>query len=145
MTFTIKNTIRKNSERYPGIAPEWPEEFEVAKLTMKQADELAYRLSNFYPGCDYAFYVVGGAGDDKTQYSEPEDLLLLCKCGHPIGCHSDAGCMVEMDCRMHFCPCRNSMERVDYSEELTDMWSRAEQAKTMSDSPHKRKPKEETK
>lgn len=58
-------TIRKNSDRYPGIDRLMPESFQVIGMTQEQAEELADRLSNWNPGCDFAYYVEGGEGDGE--------------------------------------------------------------------------------
>ena len=57
-------TIRKNSDRYPGICPSMPEEFHVSGVTGEQADQIAERLTNHEAGCDWAWYRVGGPADE---------------------------------------------------------------------------------
>ena len=50
--------IRRNDERYPGIAQdESPKEICVLG-TEEQTAWVAAALSNWYPGCDYIFYEV---------------------------------------------------------------------------------------
>jgi hypothetical protein len=49
--------VKKQSDRYPGLADDLPNEI-VCHGTKEQAELLAERLSNYYPGCDYIFYVV---------------------------------------------------------------------------------------
>lgn len=56
--------IVKNTDRYPGIGKGYPDEFLVEGLTAEQADLLAFQMSNHEAGCQYAFYVRGGDGDD---------------------------------------------------------------------------------
>lgn len=48
--------ILRNDERYGDMAKDLPRRI-IAFGTLKQAQEMADRLSNWYAGCDYMFYV----------------------------------------------------------------------------------------
>lgn len=48
--------ITKQTSRYSGLAKELPDLI-ICNGTKEQAEELAFRLSNWYPGCDYIFFV----------------------------------------------------------------------------------------
>lgn len=59
-------TIIRNKERYGSSGSDkLPDSFTVTGLSQIQADTLAQMISNHYPGCDYAFYVEGGDGDES--------------------------------------------------------------------------------
>lgn len=49
-------TIIKNTERYGDIGRELPNQFKIVGVSLKQAIEIAERLSNHEAGCDFAYY-----------------------------------------------------------------------------------------
>ncbi len=57
-----KNTERYGSDDHP-FAADWPDRI-VCFGTKEQAEKVARYLTNYQAGCDYAFYVVGGEGDE---------------------------------------------------------------------------------
>lgn len=55
--------IVKNTERYGGVAPHLPNRM-VCECTKEQAIALAEQLTNREAGCDYAFFVIDGNGEE---------------------------------------------------------------------------------
>lgn len=47
------------SDRYPGLGEKFPPRI-TCEGTLEQAKALAEYMSNWYPGCEYIFYVDGG-------------------------------------------------------------------------------------
>lgn len=50
--------ILKDKQRYEDTGNELPDEI-LCNGTLEQAREVAFRLSNWYAGCDFLFYVEG--------------------------------------------------------------------------------------
>jgi hypothetical protein len=50
--------VMRNDERYGDMAKDLPRQM-IVFGTLKEAREMAERLSNWYAGCDYMFYVCG--------------------------------------------------------------------------------------
>lgn len=49
--------IRRNDDRYPGMETRPIPDTITVEGTLAQADEFAEWLSNYYPGCDYLYFM----------------------------------------------------------------------------------------